>query len=211
MRFKIIKISLLCNFFLFLFLLTATFNQISALHVPGHDDTEPLEIILDTSGQSFSGVDTVTINGRIVGYENQLVAIEVKDPSNNAILIRTIQTDSNGDFQLKFKIPSNAMIGNYEIIANAQVEGQSITKTDTIQIMQNGGKPSFGTVPYEVIIPSVVAASAAVGIVLYLKRKKSIQKAVTTKRKFCGGCGATVESTTKFCRKCGKTITKAAR
>lgn len=189
---------------LLLLLLSIAFNQAFV------SDVESLEIILDATSDSFSIGETVTINGRTAGFANQLVAIEVKDPSNNAILIRTIQTDSDGNFQLTFKIPSNAIIGNYEIIANAQVDGESITKTDTIQILQNGVKPPIGIVPYEIIIPSVVAAAGASGIVLYLKSKKTVQKSVTPKRKFCGGCGATVESTTKFCRKCGRVVTKVA-
>ncbi len=90
------------------------------------------EITLDTNKGSYGPGDTVELTGKIANSSHQLVAIEVKDPSGNTIVIRTVQADSDGNFVLKFKIPSAVKSGNYDIIANAKVNGDTIKETKTI-------------------------------------------------------------------------------
>jgi hypothetical protein len=90
------------------------------------------EIIFDANKSSYGPGDIVKLNGTVKDSPNQLVAVEVKDPTGNTIVIRTVQTDDNGNFVLQFKLPSTAKTGNYNIVTNAEVNGSSVTQTKTI-------------------------------------------------------------------------------
>jgi hypothetical protein len=90
------------------------------------------QITLNTNKDSFSAGDLVDLTGKLSGAQNQLVAIEVKDPTGQTVLTRAVQTDSGGNFELQFKIPSYGTSGNYDIIANAKVNGNVATATKTI-------------------------------------------------------------------------------
>jgi hypothetical protein len=89
-------------------------------------------ITLDTNKNSYGPGDLIEIHGQVQNSPNQLVAVEVKDPSSNTIMIRTVNTDANGNFVLKFKLPSTAKSGNYDVIANAKIDGNIIKETKTI-------------------------------------------------------------------------------
>lgn len=90
------------------------------------------QITLDTNKKSFSAGDLVELTGKVADKPDQLVAIEVKDADGNIILIRTVQTDAEGNLALKFKIPSSAKAGTFDIVANTEVDGQQVTKSTTI-------------------------------------------------------------------------------
>ncbi len=95
------------------------------------------QITLDTNKESYQGGDSVEIRGSVQEAQtNQPVAIEVKDPKDNTILIRTVTVDAAGQFELSFKIPGNAESGNYEIVANSNVNGESVSITKTISSSQ---------------------------------------------------------------------------
>ena len=100
------------------------------------------QISLDVQKDTFSRDDVIKLTGRLEGGNaNQPLAIEVKDPDNNTILIRTVQTDANGNFALKFKFPSSAKAGVYSIVANAEADGivtkvKQITLSDQLSVSQ---------------------------------------------------------------------------
>jgi hypothetical protein len=66
---------------------------------------------------------TGTVEGSLAGKP---VGIEVKDSDGDIILIRAITSDSNGNFTLKFKVPSSAS-GNIEIMSSVEIDGQSFS------------------------------------------------------------------------------------
>ena len=77
-------------------------------------------------------IDTDTLTpGKIIeltgSVESSLagksVGIEVKGSDGEIILIRSITSNSNGDFTLKFKVPSSAS-GELEIITSVEIDGQ---------------------------------------------------------------------------------------
>jgi predicted secreted protein with PEFG-CTERM motif len=113
---------------------------------------EQTQITLNTDKDSYGPGDLVSITGTISGATNQYVAIQVKDPSGNLIAIRTVQTDSNGNFALQFKVPTTATPGNFEIDANAKVNGQVVTATKSI--LQT--VPEFGTVARLIVLISII-------------------------------------------------------
>ena len=99
------------------------------------------QVTFDTDKRSYSAGDTVTITGKVINSPNQLVAVEVKDPNGNILVLRTVQTDSNGNYELKFKLPPSAPSGNYDIVANSKINGTMVTGTKTI--VQTSVVPEF--------------------------------------------------------------------
>ena len=57
------------------------------------------------------------------------------------------------------------------------------------------------------IIAVVVAVAVIAGAIAYSKSRKSTTEKAAT-RKFCGKCGAAIDTNYKFCRKCGKPLPK---
>jgi len=99
-------------------------------------------ITYEISEGSFAPGEVVEITGKAEGVAaNQPVAIEIKDPNGNTILIRTVKVDSEGNFSLKFKIPQSAAVGNYEIITTAEVAGDTITETKIIESAEAEPEP----------------------------------------------------------------------
>ena len=90
-------------------------------------------ISFDIDEKSFAPGEIVELTGNVEqSLAGQPVAIEVKDSAGNVILIRTVTPDDNGNFVLKFKIPSSAKAGTFEIITNVEVAGEAFTETKTV-------------------------------------------------------------------------------
>ena len=68
---------------------------------------------------------TGTVESSLAGKP---VGIEVKDSDGEIILIRSITSDSNGNFTLEFKVPSSAS-GNIEIMSSVEIDGQSFSES----------------------------------------------------------------------------------
>ena len=66
------------------------------------------EITVETNSDLFEQGQTVTITGNTV--QNNSVAIQVKDPTGASILVRSVISDSDGNFSLQFKIPQHAVL-----------------------------------------------------------------------------------------------------
>jgi len=102
------------------------------------------QITVETNKEIYGPGDTVKLSGVVEGgVTGDFVAIEVKSPSGETILIRTVELGTGGTYDLEFKIPSSGETGNYQIISNAKVGGETITETKTIsqssQPSQGGG------------------------------------------------------------------------
>ena len=89
------------------------------------------QITISTNKDYFSAGEIVAVSGT-VNSSFQLVAIEIKDADGNTILVRSIESDAQGNFELEFKVPSTAQSGKLEILANAQVAGEQVTTTKEI-------------------------------------------------------------------------------
>lgn len=110
-------------------------------------------IFLPVFGQSMITFDVDTtklVPGEIVelkgsvqqGLEGQPVAVEIKDSNGNAILIRTVTPDSDGNFVLKFKVPSTVDPGDFDIVTNVEVEGQAFSESKPIEAVGAKLEPS---------------------------------------------------------------------
>jgi hypothetical protein len=90
-------------------------------------------ITINTNKEQFAGGDAVEIDGNVEnGVAGDFVALEIKDPNGETILIRTVTLGDGGVFSLKFKIPESGSAGSYDIVANSKQGGQTITQTKTI-------------------------------------------------------------------------------
>jgi hypothetical protein len=91
-------------------------------------------ITFDVDTTKFTPGEIVELKGTVdKGLEGQPVAVEIKDAEGNVILIRTITSDINGEFTLKFKVPLTAKAGEFDIITNIELEGQSFSETTSVE------------------------------------------------------------------------------
>ncbi len=102
-----------------------------ALAIPSsHAQLGNESITINTSKSAYGPGDTVNLTGLVnEGTPGQLVAIQVKDAKGDLILIRTVQADQNGNFNLQFKVPLTASPGNLNITASARINGFVITQS----------------------------------------------------------------------------------
>ena len=96
------------------------------------------EVIFDSTKKSLTPGEIVELSGIIEkGIEGDLIALEVKSPSGEIILIRTVELGPGGTYNLKFKTPASAESGNYDIITNLELVG-----TEETQVSEDSQSPS---------------------------------------------------------------------
>ncbi len=99
-------------------------------------------ITFDVDTTKFTPGEIVELTGQVdAGLEGQPVAVEIKDADGNLILIRTITSDSNGEFTLKFKVPSTAVAGEFDIITNVELDGQTFSGINVDEIVNQEPDP----------------------------------------------------------------------
>jgi len=121
-----------------------TMNSKLTLSVQGDSNSSaPVDqsMTLTTDKEAYLPGDTVQLSGMVAGQPNILIALQIKDSSGNIILIRTVQSDSNGNFAIQFKIPPTATSGNFSIVASSKINGSIVTQTKTM----TATVPEFGT------------------------------------------------------------------
>jgi hypothetical protein len=97
------------------------------------------EIILDIDTKFIPG-EIVEITGIIPdGVPGQLSAIEIKNPSGETIMIRTVTLDEDKRYYIKFKVPPSSDSGNYDVIVNAENDEGMVVSTKSIKDEQGGG------------------------------------------------------------------------
>lgn len=98
--------------------------------IPSSFAQEDQSITITTPKSTYGPGDTVNITGTVNGgTPGQLVAIQIKDPKGNLILIRTVQTDQLGNFALSFKVPQNSPSGKFGITASSRINGYVVTQS----------------------------------------------------------------------------------
>jgi len=98
-------------------------------------------ITFDVDTTKFTPGEIVELQGTVQsGLEEQPVAVEIKDADGNLILIRTVTSDGNGEFTLKFKVPNSATSGEFDIVTNMEIDGDAfseITSADESGVTEN--------------------------------------------------------------------------
>ena len=94
-------------------------------------------ITVGTNFDSFGSGQTVMITGNADGSS---VGIQVKDSNDLTIILRTVTTDSNGNFELKFRIPQTAVPGDWKVIASTAVDGIPVIDVVTFEVVEDSDK-----------------------------------------------------------------------
>ena len=92
-------------------------------------------ITVETNFDVFQQGQTVMVTGNA---EEKSVAIQVKDPTGISILVRTLETDSGGNFDLQFRIPQTATLGDYQVVASAIIDNIPVITTATFEVVGKG-------------------------------------------------------------------------
>ena len=91
-------------------------------------------ITFDVDTTKFTPGEIVELNGKVQsGLEGEVVAIEIKDADGTLILIRTVTSDSNGEFSLKFKVPSTSAAGSFDVVTNLDIGGESLSESNSFE------------------------------------------------------------------------------
>jgi hypothetical protein len=94
-------------------------------------------VTVETNFDVFQQGQMVTITGNA---GEKYVTVQVKDPTGISILVRTITTDFGGNFELQFRIPQTATLGDYQIITNVVVDDVPTINTITFEVVEKGDK-----------------------------------------------------------------------
>ena len=94
-------------------------------------------ITVETNFDVFQQGQTVMVTGNA---EEKSVAIQVKDPTGISILVRTLETDSGGNFDLQFRIPLTATLGDYQVVVSTVVDNVPVINTITFEVVEKGDK-----------------------------------------------------------------------
>jgi len=102
--------------------------------------SQALLLTVETSKSSYEIGETIeifgnlTYNGLPVG--NASVAIEVVNPNNDPVVLRTLQTNGSGYYYLAFKLSSDSLLGKYRVHATSSYEGETATATTIFEVFQ---------------------------------------------------------------------------
>jgi len=94
-------------------------------------------ITVETNFDLFEQGQLVMITGNA---EEKSVAIKVKDPTGISILVRSITTDSDGNFELEFRISQTATLGDYQVIVSTIIDNIPVISTATFEVVEKGDK-----------------------------------------------------------------------
>ena len=117
-------------------------------------------ITVETDFDVFQQGQMVTITGN-AGEKS--VTIQVKDPTGISILVRTITTNFGGNFELQFRIPQTATLGDYQIITNVTVDDAPTINTMTFEVVEKGDKVTQAQQPTKGKKGGCLIATAAFG------------------------------------------------
>ena len=92
-------------------------------------------ITVETNFDLFGQGQTVMVTGNT---EEKFVAIQVKDPTGISILVRTLETDSGGNFDLQFRIPQTATLGEYQVAVSTVIDNIPVISTATFEVVEKG-------------------------------------------------------------------------
>ena len=91
-------------------------------------------ITFDVDTTQFAPGEIVELTGSVQEeMQGQPVAIEIKDAKGSVILIRTVTSDSDGNFILKFKVPNSVEAGELDIITNIELDGQTFSESMSVE------------------------------------------------------------------------------
>ena len=99
-------------------------------------------VTFDVDTTKFTPGEIVELKGTVdKGLAGEPVAVEIKDADGNVILIRSVTSDINGEFTLKFKVPNTAKAGEFDVVTNVEIDGQSFSETTSVESIESDYVP----------------------------------------------------------------------
>jgi len=93
------------------------------------------KITLNFDETSFEAGQIAELKGSVdPSLAGKPVAVEVKDSQGQVIILRTVQPDANGNFILKFKVPTTVTGGELQISSSVESEGETISESTKIEV-----------------------------------------------------------------------------
>lgn len=96
--------------------------------------TSNLVVTVRTDKPSYKVAENVTIEGNVtlngVSVSQALVGVELQDPNGTIIIMRVVQSDSQGGYGLTFQPSSEAVLGGYNVYASVNY-GDSTDTAET--------------------------------------------------------------------------------
>jgi len=97
-----------------------------------------LAITVYTDKPSYSLGERVEIYGGVtldgVSIENAMVALEVRDPLSIPIIIRTVETNSSGVYDVFFTLDSENSLGTYTVHVSCSHDGESASNSSSFDV-----------------------------------------------------------------------------
>jgi len=90
------------------------------------------DLTITSSMNSYEPGELVIISG--FTQSDQIVSVQVKDPTGKTLLVRSINADNVGNYSLEFKIPKTATQGNYIVVSSVSIDMIPIIETMIILV-----------------------------------------------------------------------------
>jgi len=107
-------------------------SSFDVVHVPY------LTLTVETSSKTYKPGETIVVFGSLTyddsPIQGSLVALEVQDPEGTPIVIRVLETDEQGNYEMTLQLASGSKMGEYRIYASASHEDRKVMASTTFKL-----------------------------------------------------------------------------
>ena len=141
----------------------------------------------------------------IQSFSTHIILEDDQSTEHELVNDTTVEPVEQIDVNVTAVEPADVNVTTVDLVEQLDVNVTTVELADvnaTVAIQEDKEE-----IPLMLIIAAVVAAAVIAGAIAYSKSRKSTTEKAAT-RKFCGKCGAAIDTNYKFCRKCGKPLPK---
>ena len=99
-----------------------------------------LNIIIFTDKPSYIVEESITVYGNLTydgaPVQDWPIALEIQDSYSTPVITRTLKTDTNGVYNLTFKLPANSKLGTYTVYVSTHYKGETDTSNTSFELIQ---------------------------------------------------------------------------
>lgn len=103
--------------------------------LPSISALSALRIVVKTGKPTYHVEENISIWGNLTQNESlvqeELVAVEIQNPSHDPVLVRSTETDVEGLYSLTFRLPADSMLGTFAAYVGSSHNGQSSSNNAT--------------------------------------------------------------------------------
>jgi len=97
-----------------------------------------IQITVYTAKPLYNIEENIYVYGEVnadgIPLENATVGLEVRDPTSSPVIIRTLTTNSQGKYDLNFKLDSQAVLGTYTANVSCSYLGEKATNLTSFSV-----------------------------------------------------------------------------